>query len=307
MLRQLKFHRGLRTSFTMCATLFFIFSTASAFSQAGKLDYYRSLDTFRYFVFLKNKVEIQNRLPGIAEASPTHYNHLLLLCQAYCLLKEYSNASQALAGAICMGMDTSFITYKGKSISHYSIRKGKIDSAMQEQRLFRNRNQKLIDSQFYFLANDLRLFGNGNEESGWLQYLSKYMDTSLHTHKQLQAALVSFIMKNGWVGYKRTHRSELLLPTAHLDLENLNKINSKLTESLYRGDMLPDEFGFIAEKRFQLSKSDNSRTCKYAPAGYNCAEKWNVDIVENRRKIGMSVFFIGNSQEVFLEDLIIAR
>ncbi len=158
----------------------------------------------------------------------------------------------------------------------------------------------------YFLANDLKLYGNGNESGHLVRVLSKYIDPNLKSHEALQKLLTDYIIRNGWVGYRQTHRSELLLPVAHLSKANLDKVHSRITQSSHNGEMLPDEYGFIEEKRYQHTRYGKPKGCKYAPYGFSCPEKWNPDIKKNRMGIGMSVFFSGNSQEVFLEDLILA-
>ena len=88
------------------------------------------------------------------------------------------------------------------------------------------------------------------------------------------------------------------MPVAHLSLTNLKAIKSKLYESLRNYNMLPDEYGFIVEKMYPLSKANSSEECLLAPEGFACKTRWNSEIRQRRAKIGMSVFFSGNSQEI---------
>ena len=89
-----------------------------------------------------------------------------------------------------IGMDKSALT---KSI----------DSAYKAGAGFLNSVKRLRDSCLYFLANDLKLFGSGNEHSRVVVLLKQHLDPSLSGHKQLQEKLVSFILRNGWVGYSK--------------------------------------------------------------------------------------------------------
>lgn len=295
--------RWLQAQLFVLVTTVLLLHANFATAQLSGLQYFRQLDSLRYFTFTKDTPTVAKHIKIISNSKPTHYNDLYLMCQAYVMVGDLSMAARALESAVEMGMPISFIQDKSASISGFRISKERVDLAFEKHQKFQRKHQTDIDSMMYFLANDLKLFGNGNEMGDLVIVLSKYIDSKIKSHDELQKALTSYIIRNGWVGYRRAHRSELLLPVAHLSQANLDIIHSKITESLLNSEMLPDEYAFIEEKRYQHTRYNMPKGCKYAPSGFRCPEKWNADIKKNRLSIGMSVFFLGNSQEVFLEDL----
>ncbi len=297
---------GLQARLFVLVTSILLLHVNIATAKKMGLQYFRQLDSLRYFTFTKNRPEVANYIKVIANSEPTHYNDLYLMCQAYVMLGDTAKAAQALERAVEMGLPISFIEEKSASISGFKISEEKVALAYKKHQKFQKSRQADIDSMLYFLANDLKLYGNGNEMGGLVRALSKYIDPGLKSHGALQKLLTSYILRNGWVGYRQTHRSDLLLPVAHLSKANLDIIHSRITQSLNDSEMLPDEYGFIEEKRYQHARHNKPKGCKYAPAGFGCPEKWNSNIKMNRISIGMSVFFSGNSQEVFLEDLTLA-
>ncbi len=275
-------------------------------AKLSGLQYFRQLDSLRYFAFTNDTQAVAQCIKKIANSAPTHYNDLYLMCRAYYMVGDTVMAALALEKAVEIGMPISYIQQKSASISGFMISKARVDLAYEKHRNFQKKHKADIDSILYFLANDLVLYGNGNENGDLAKVLSIYIDSRLKCHDTLQRLLTSYIIRNGWVGYKQLHRSDLLLPVAHLSKANLDIIHSKITQSLQNSEMLPDEYGFIEEKRYQHTRHNISQGCKFSPSGFSCPEKWNSDIKANRMSIGMSVFFLGNSQEVFLEDLTLA-
>lgn len=286
----IKFHWLQARLFLLVTTILLLHVNFATAKPVG-LQYFRQLDSLRYFTFTKDTPAVAKYLKRIANSEPTYYNDLYLMCKAYVMVGDTAMAALALERAVEMGMPISYIQDKSASISGFMISNERIDLAYKKHQKFQKIHQADIDSMLYFLANDLKLYGNGNETGGLVIALSKYIDPNLKSHDALQKLLTSYIIRNGWVGYRQTHRSDLLLPVAHLSQVNLDIIHSRITQSLHDSEMLPDEYGFIEEKRYQHARYNMPKGCKYAPSGFRCPEKWSSDIKMNRMSIGMSVFF----------------
>lgn len=155
--------------------------------------------------------------------------------------------------------------------------------------------REYYDSCMYYMYNEKALNAQDNDKFLLAtKQAKKYIDSSLQSHEQVEMRFMNYVVNNGWVSYRRAGAGGALLAcAAHLSEERLQKLIPFLYEELKKGFINPDEYAFIAEKLY-MANEQNSYRCHFKPMGYQCSTLDWPFILDNRSKIGMSIYLDGD-------------
>lgn len=148
----------------------------------------------------------------------------------------------------------------------------------------------LLDSAKYYWVNGTWYYSEQNHNViAKLTKYHRYIDSSLGNHDALERKVVALVERCGTLNIHNSGSEKFFTSLLHLSKERKDRIKPILEREWQEGKMSPCEWGFFLERRI-MDDFDSSDCWGYYVLNYHCKEDQWPTIIENRKRIGMSIY-----------------